>query len=44
VNTYAYEATTNLNVELKTPIQPETPVSYTTYFGTFPETPSCAAA
>ncbi|VFS09053.1 enterotoxin [Enterobacter cancerogenus] len=38
VNTYAYEATTNLNVELKTPIQPETPVSYTTYFGTFPET------
>ena len=34
VNTYAYEATTNLNVELKTPIQPETPVSYTTYFGT----------
>jgi hypothetical protein len=23
VNTYAYEATTNLNVELKTPIQPE---------------------
>jgi hypothetical protein len=38
INTYAYEATTNLNVELKTPIQPETPVSYTTYFGTFPET------
>lgn len=38
VNTYAYEATTNLNVELKTPIQPATPVSYTTYFGTFPET------
>lgn len=38
VNTYAYEATTNLNVELKTPIQPETPVSYTTWFGTFPET------
>ena len=38
VNTYAYEATTNLNVELKTPIQPETPVSFTTWFGTFPET------
>lgn len=37
VNTYAYEATTNFNVELKTPIQPETPVSYTLYFGTFPE-------
>ncbi|HFN3771720.1 TPA: enterotoxin [Enterobacter hormaechei] len=38
VNTYAYEATTNLNVELKTPILPETPVSFTTWFGTFPET------
>jgi hypothetical protein len=38
VNTYAYEATTNLNVELKTPIQPESPVSFTTWFGTFPET------
>ncbi|MCS2166046.1 enterotoxin [Scandinavium manionii] len=38
VNTYAYEATTNLNVELKTPIQADTPVSYTTFFGTFPET------
>ncbi len=38
VNTYAYEATTNLNVELKTPIQPEAPVSFTTWFGTFPET------
>lgn len=38
MNTYAYEATTNLNVELKTPIQPETPVSFTTWFGTFPET------
>ena len=37
VNTYAYEATTNLNVELKTPIQPESPVSFTTWFGTFPE-------
>ncbi|MBB1202568.1 enterotoxin [Enterobacteriaceae bacterium 89] len=38
VNTYAYEATTNLNVELKTPIQPESPVSYSVMFGTFPET------
>lgn len=38
VNTWAYEGTTNLNVELKTPIQPQTPVSYTLYFGTFPET------
>ena len=38
VNTWAYEATTNLNVELKTPLQPGTPVSYTTWFGTFPET------
>ncbi|WP_252145640.1 enterotoxin [Yokenella regensburgei] len=38
INTYAYEATTNLNVELKTPVQPETPVSYTVFFGTFPET------
>ncbi|MBS0868793.1 enterotoxin [Enterobacter ludwigii] len=38
VNTYAYEATTNLNVELKTPVQPDAPVSFTTYFGTFPET------
>ncbi|KMK08396.1 enterotoxin [Pluralibacter gergoviae] len=37
VNTYAYEATTNLNVELKTPVQPGSPVSYTVYFGTFPE-------
>ncbi|MFQ8719193.1 MAG: enterotoxin, partial [Enterobacter hormaechei] len=37
VNTYAYEATTNLNVELKTPIQPESPVSFTTWFGSFPE-------
>lgn len=37
VNTYAYEATTHLNVELKTPIQPEAPVSYTVYFGTFPD-------
>jgi len=38
INTYAYEATTNLNVLLKTPIQPEAPVSYTVMFGTFPET------
>lgn len=38
INTYAYEATTNLNVELKTPIQPEAPVSYSVMFGTFPET------
>lgn len=38
VNTYAYEGTTNLNVELKTPILPETPVSYTTWFGTVAET------
>ncbi len=38
VNTYAYEGTTNLNVELKTPVQPETPVSYTTWFGTVAET------
>ena len=37
VNTWAYEATTNLNVELKTPLQPGTAVSYTTWFGTFPE-------
>lgn len=37
VNTYAYEATTNLNVELKTPVQPGSPVSYRVYFGTFPE-------
>ena len=38
VNTYAHEGTTNLNVELKTPVQPETPVSYTTWFGTVAET------
>lgn len=38
VNTYAYETTTNLNVELKTPIKPESPVTYTTYFGTFEAT------
>ncbi|MGR6926926.1 enterotoxin [Klebsiella aerogenes] len=38
VNTWAYEATTNLNVELKTAIDPATPLSYTAYFGTFPET------
>ncbi|HIC1790450.1 TPA: enterotoxin [Escherichia coli] len=38
INTYAYETTTNLNVLLKTPIQPEAPVSYTVMFGTFPET------
>ncbi|MCS3433368.1 enterotoxin [Klebsiella sp. BIGb0407] len=38
MNTYAYEATTNLNVEQKTPVQPETPLSYTVFFGTFPET------
>ncbi len=38
VNTRAYEATTNLNVELKTAIDPATPLSYTTYFGTFPAT------
>ncbi|HGM6860580.1 TPA: enterotoxin [Serratia rubidaea] len=37
VNTYAYEATTNLNVELATPIEPEAPVSYRIYFGTFPQ-------
>ncbi|PVZ87392.1 enterotoxin [Serratia sp. S1B] len=37
VNTYAYEATTNLNVELKTPIKSDAPVSYTLYFGTFDE-------
>ncbi|WP_075182705.1 enterotoxin [Pantoea sp. 1.19] len=37
VNTYAYEGTTNLNVELKTPVQPATPIGYTLYFGTFPE-------
>lgn len=35
VNTYAYETTTNLNVELKTPVKPDAPVTYTTYFGTF---------
>lgn len=38
VNTYAYETTTNLNVELKTPIKPDAPVTYTTYFGTFEAT------
>ncbi|MGY2796164.1 hypothetical protein ACVWV0_000340 [Ewingella americana] len=37
VNTYAYETTTNLNVEMKTPIGTETPVTFTTYFGTFEE-------
>lgn len=37
VNTYAYETTTNLNVELKTPIKTDAPVSYTLYFGTFDE-------
>jgi hypothetical protein len=37
VNTYAYETTTNLNVELKTPIGTDTPVTFTTYFGTFEE-------
>ncbi|KEY60609.1 enterotoxin [Serratia sp. DD3] len=37
VNTFAYEATTNFNVELKTPIKPDAPVSYTLYFGTFEE-------
>lgn len=38
VNTYAYETTTNLNVELKTPIKTDTPVTFTTYFGTFEAT------
>ncbi|QIX95404.1 enterotoxin [Cedecea sp. FDAARGOS_727] len=38
VNTYAYETTTNLNVELKTPIKTDAPVTYTTYFGTFEAT------
>ncbi|SLM63762.1 MULTISPECIES: alpha-galactosidase [Dickeya] len=37
INSHAYEATTHFNVELKTPIQPETPLSYTTYVGTFAE-------
>lgn len=37
VNTYAYETTTNLNVELKTPIETDAPVTFTTYFGTFEE-------
>ncbi|MGM3176089.1 enterotoxin [Dickeya lacustris] len=37
INTYAYEGTTQFNVELKTPIQPGTPVRYTAYFGTFAE-------
>lgn len=38
MNTYAYEGTTNLNVELKNPITPNAKQNYTTYFGTFPET------
>ncbi|SQA97816.1 Uncharacterised protein [Cedecea neteri] len=38
VNTYAYETTTNLNVELKTPIKTDAPVTYTVYFGTFEAT------
>jgi hypothetical protein len=38
VNTYAYETTTNLNVELKTPIKPDAAVTYTAYFGTFEAT------
>ena len=38
VNTYAYETTTNLNVGLKTPIKTDTPVTFTTYFGTFEAT------
>ncbi len=38
VNTYAYETTTNLNVELKTPIKTDAPVTFTTYFGTFEAT------
>lgn len=37
VNTYAYETTTNLNVELKTPIKTDAPLTFTTYFGTFEE-------
>ncbi|WP_145576692.1 enterotoxin YacT [Yersinia alsatica] len=37
VNTYAYETTTNLNVELKTPIETDAPVTFTAYFGTFEE-------
>ena len=44
VNTYAYEATTNLNVELKTPIQPESPVSFTTGSAPSRKSASCAAA
>lgn len=35
VNTYAYETTTNLNIALKTPVKPEAPLAYTTWFGTF---------
>ncbi|STQ44438.1 Uncharacterised protein [Ewingella americana] len=31
------KTTTNLNVELKTPIGTDTPVTFTTYFGTFEE-------
>ena len=38
VNTYAYEARTNLNVDLKTPISIEAPVKFTIYIGTFGET------
>ncbi len=37
VNTYAYEASTNLNVKLATPITVEAPVTFTVYFGTFAE-------
>ncbi len=43
VNTYAYEATTNLNVELKTPVQPGSPVSYTVS-ARFLKSASCGAA
>jgi hypothetical protein len=37
VNTYAYEARTNLNVKLATPISVEAPVTFIVYFGTFTE-------
>ncbi|WP_127959350.1 enterotoxin [Serratia microhaemolytica] len=37
VNTYAYETSTNLNVDLKTPLTPTAANNYTVYFGTFSE-------
>ncbi|ENM5855845.1 enterotoxin [Vibrio mimicus] len=37
INTYAYEASTNFNVDLATPLTVEAPLEFTIYIGTFTE-------